>query len=103
MNGRTTSAQFFPGDMIVNPQGNFVAPRWSEEVEVLLFRIDLAFAGKCADEPASSRVEIVPTFHFRDDLLRSLVLSLAAEFERKEPPDRFSADSLAQGHWWPTF
>ena len=96
MNGRTKSAQFFPGDMIVNPQGNFVAPRWSEEVEFLLLGIDSSFVEKCADELASSRMEIVPTFHFRDDLLRSLVLSLASEFERKEPPDRFYADSLAQ-------
>jgi AraC family transcriptional regulator len=96
MNGRSKSAQFFPGDMIVNPQGNFVAPRWSEEVEFLLLGIDSAFVGKCADEQGVSRMEIVPTFHFRDDLLRSLVLALAAEFERKEPPDRFYAGALTQ-------
>lgn len=96
MNGRIKSAQFFPGDLIVNPQGNFVAPRWSEEVEFLLLGIDSAFVGKCADEYALSRMEIIPRFHFRDDLLRNLVLALAAEFETKESPDRFYAASLAQ-------
>jgi hypothetical protein len=40
------------------------------------------------------RVELVPRFQFRDELLRQLTCSLVAEFEQASPPARLYAQSL---------
>jgi AraC family transcriptional regulator len=94
-NGRSHEAFFSGGEAIINPAGLFVAPRWSEAVELLLMAIQPRFMNRIAREMGASRsVELVPRFHFRDGLLEQLVRALVMEFELSELPDCVYADSL---------
>ncbi|HEY5792310.1 MAG TPA: AraC family transcriptional regulator [Chthoniobacterales bacterium] len=93
--GRGRAAWFQPGDILINPRGNFVAPRWSREVEFFLLGIDPEFLAGCPDEWAVPPAGIDPRFHFRDELLFHLVRALASEFEGPAPADRLYTDALA--------
>ena len=94
-NGRSHEAFFSGGEAIINPAGLFVAPRWSEAVELLLMAIQPRFMNRIAREiGANKSVELMPRFHFRDALLEQLVRALVMEFEQPEPPDRVYVDSL---------
>jgi AraC family transcriptional regulator len=95
LNGRSHEAFFSGGEVIINPAGLFVAPRWSGAVELLLMAIQPRFMNRIAKEIGASRsVELVPRFHFRDALLEQLLRALVLEFEQPELPDRVYADSL---------
>ena len=95
INGKRKEAFFSEGDAIVNPAGLFVAPRWSGKVELLLLAISPSLVNQVAEEMnRSGKVELMPRFQFRDELLRQLACSLIAEFEQESPPDRVYAESL---------
>ncbi len=97
MDGRRKASLFAEGDAIINPVGLFVAPRWSAEVELLLLAIDPALVHQAAEEMnRTGRVELIPRFQFRDELVRQLARSLIGEFEQDLPPDRVYLESLTQ-------
>jgi AraC family transcriptional regulator len=96
INGSCKASLFSAGDAIINPAGLFVAPHWSAEVEILLLAINPARLNQLAEEMESrGRVELMPRFQFRDELLRQLACSLIAEFEQESSPDRIYVESLA--------
>lgn len=95
IDGRRKAELFSEGDAIVNPVGLFVAPRWSAEVELLLLAIDPALVHQVAEEMnRPGRVELIPRFQFRDELVRQLARSLIAEFEQDLTPDQVYVESL---------
>ncbi len=95
IDGRHKTSLFSEGKAIINPAGLFVAPRWSDEVEILLLAINPALVNRVAEEMnCPGKVELIPRFQLRDELLRQLVCSLIAEFEQDLPPDRVYAESL---------
>ncbi|HJU04760.1 MAG TPA: AraC family transcriptional regulator [Nitrospiraceae bacterium] len=95
IDGRRKEALFSEGDAIVNPAGLFVAPGWSGQVELLLLAINPAFVNRIAEEMnRPGKVELMPRFQFRDELLQQLARNLIAEFEQDSPPDRVYAESL---------
>lgn len=95
INGAEKRSVFAGGEAIVNPMGLYVAPQWSDSVELLLLAIKPALLNQVADEMNSRRaVELIPRFHFRDELLRQLCLRLITEFEQGSGVDQFYIDSL---------
>lgn len=95
MGGGRKRAVFSAGDAILNPAGLDTAPRWSHDTELVLFAVGTAVVDRVAEQIAqSTRVELVPRFHFQDELLRHLALALAREFEQDVPPDIVYAESL---------
>lgn len=95
MNGTQKSSVFAGGEAILNPNGLYVAPKWSNQVELLLLAIQPALLNQVAEQMNSGRaVEMIPCFHFRDELLRQLSLKLIVEFEVPGGPDSFYVDSL---------
>src|SRR5690606_1267548 len=96
LNGSSRGALFSEGDAIVNPQGVFVAPRWSAEVELLLLAFSPLLVNRVGEELGrGGTVELVPHVHFHDHLIRHLAQGLIGEFERGHPPDRVYAETLA--------
>jgi AraC family transcriptional regulator len=96
LEGREKAALFSDGEAIVNPAGLFAAPRWSAEVELLLLAVHPGFAQRIAEDMGHrGNLELVPHFHFRDELLKQLACNLIAEFEQASPPDRIYSESLA--------
>ncbi len=94
-NGAEKKSVFEGGEAILNPMGLYVAPQWSDPVELLLLAIRPELLNSVASQMNSRRaVELIPRFHFRDELLRQLCLQLVAEFEQKSLPDHFYVDSL---------
>lgn len=94
-NGADKKSVFEGGEAILNPMGLYVAPQWSDPVELLLLAIRPELLNSVAAQMNSRRaVELIPRFHFRDELLRQLSLQLIAEFEQGSSPDRFYVDSL---------
>ncbi len=96
VNGVRQTATFAEGDMIVSPAGLFTTPHWSDDVEILLLALNPGFVARVAEEMRGGVVEVVPQFHFRDELLRCLANGLVSEFERGTPPERLYIESL--GH-----
>ncbi|KGF71426.1 hypothetical protein DO97_19755 [Neosynechococcus sphagnicola sy1] len=95
VDGRRNAAVFSEGDAIVNPVGLFVAPRWDAKVELLLLAINPTLINQIAEEmDRPGKVELIPHFQFRDELLQQLIRSLNAEFEQDLPPDSVYVQSL---------
>jgi AraC family transcriptional regulator len=95
IDGRHKTSLFSQGDVIVNPCGFFAAPSWSEQVELLLLGIDPIFVSRIAEQMNHrGNLELIPRFHFRDELLRQLIFGLIAEFEQDIPPNLVYAESL---------
>jgi AraC family transcriptional regulator len=95
IDGRCRTSRFLEGDAIVNPAGLFAAPRWEADVQLLLLALEPALLNRVAEATyGQSSVELVPRFHFRDELLRQLACNLVAEFEQAATPDRLYAQSL---------
>lgn len=92
--GRKTT--FAPGEIIVNPKGNFVAPRWSEPTEFLLLGIDSRFLSTCLGESELPDISLAPKFRFRDGLLHHLAQALIANYEPGGPADPLYADALGR-------
>jgi AraC family transcriptional regulator len=87
--GKLNESLFTKGDAIINPSGLFVAPRWSTDVEVLLLAIDSYHVNKIAEQmELSGKVELIPKFRFRDELLQQLLYNLISEFENELPPNQ---------------
>jgi AraC family transcriptional regulator len=95
VNGVRQTATFAEGDMIVSPAGLVATPHWSDDVEILLLALNPGFVARVAEEMRGGVVEVIPQFHFRDELLRCLANGLVGEFERETPPERLYVESLA--------
>lgn len=94
--GHIRSAHFAPGDIIVNPQGNFVAPSWDTEVEFLLVGLESGHLARWLEEHETPARTIKPVFNMRDELLTHLVIAMIREFEQEDNPNALYLDSLAQ-------
>ncbi len=87
-------SETFAGDVILNPLGLFIAPRWWTDVELLLLAIEPSLVSRVAEEMGRHPVELIPRIRSGDEVLRALSRQLAAEFERDTPADRVYAQSL---------
>lgn len=94
--GRQRMAHFAPGDIIVNPRGNFVAPSWSAEVEFILVGLEAKYFEQWREEHEMYGASIAPAFHRQDDLLSSLAKAIMLEVEQSEAADPLYLDSLTQ-------
>ncbi len=87
-NGKLNNTFFSKGDFLINPEGLFVAPHWKSEVEILLLALDPALVNRIAEEMnCSNKIELLPGFQSRDELLWQLMQSLLAEFENGLQPN----------------
>lgn len=93
--GHRKSALFTPGDLILNPQGNFVSPRWNQATEFLLLGLDSSCFTASPDSEELPGIDLFPSFHFRDELLHSLIQALMSNLE-SDSPDPLYADVLTQ-------
>lgn len=96
MQGLRKQAVFYDGDAIINPAGLFTQPHWDSEVELVLLGVNPTVLDRVAEQmDGPPRVELVPRFGFRDELLRQLASALIREFEQSLPVDRVYTESLA--------
>ncbi len=87
-------SETFAGDVILNPLGLFIAPRWRADVELLLLALEPSFVSRVAEEMGRYPVELIPRIRSGDEVVRALCRQLVAECEREAPPDRVYAQSL---------
>lgn len=87
-------SEVFAGEAILNPLGLFLAPRWQQDVELLLLAFEPALVNHVAEDMGRQHVELVPHIRFDDEVVRALTGRLIAEFERDTPADRIYAQSL---------
>lgn len=95
--GRNLRSRFSPGEIIVNPRGNFVSPRWSDPTEFLLLGIDSRVLSSHLTEMELPEILLSPRFRFKDELLHQLARALVQNYEGANgPPDPLYADTLGR-------
>jgi len=86
----------YQGDLIINPAGLNVSPKWSSDVELLVMAIKPKFVELISEEiNCPSSIGLFPKFKFQDRLINLLINNLIKEFENEPKPDPVYTESLA--------
>lgn len=95
--GKPRDVAFSAGDMVFNPKGNFVAPRWKQDTEFLLFRVSEHLLAQVSEEMESSALASpAPLFGFRDESLRFLSQAIIGFYESSPTSDVLKSEVLVR-------
>ena len=96
IDGKSKKQQFYNGDLIINPAGLNVSPKWSSDVELLVLAIKPKFVELISEEMnCPNSVGLFPQFKFQDKLINLLMKNMIKEFENEPKPDLVYTESLA--------
>ena len=95
VNGRRREDVLAGGDLILNPAGLTTFPQWDKSVKLCLLAIRPESLERAAEQmDLNPKIELVPSYGFRDSLLAQLIQTVVGEFA-EEHPDLLYAETMA--------
>ena len=97
-NDKTHTGFYRQGDMLITPANTPLFVRWEGEENCLKIQLSAEFLKNVASqtgEKDSDRLELIPTFQFRDPQLEGIAKMIFTEFQHNLAGNRLYVDSLA--------
>ena len=95
---KTHTGLYRQGDMLITPANTPLFVRWEGEENCLKIQLSAEFLKNVASqtwEKDSDRLELIPTFQFRDPQLEGIAKMIFTEFQHSLAGNRLYVDSLA--------